>query len=51
MRKEMVDFQDKVLQYVRDKGYITEKQYKAIKELLINNMNGIVIGDNFKNNG
>jgi len=33
MRKEMVDFQDKVLQYVRDKGYITEKQYKAIKEL------------------
>jgi len=33
MRKEMVDFQDKVLRYVRDKGYITEKQYKAIKEL------------------
>ena len=33
MRKEMVDFQDKVLQYVRDKGYITQKQYKAIKEL------------------
>lgn len=33
MRKEMVDFQDKVLKYVRDKGYITEKQYKAIKEL------------------
>jgi len=33
MRKEMVDFQDRVLQYVRDKGYITEKQYKAIKEL------------------
>jgi hypothetical protein len=24
--------------------------YKAIKELLINNINGIVVGDNFKNN-
>lgn len=33
MRKEMVEFSDKVLQYVRDKGYITDKQYKAIKEL------------------
>jgi len=33
LRKRVVKFRERVLQYVKEKGRITEEQYKAIKEL------------------